>query len=261
MARQRLDAFTSAYIEAALWSTNDESDESGGEPLDKNYDASDIAEKSMRRIISDCASFQERYGHLIYDDDSPAISKYGADEMAGHDFWLTRNGHGSGFWDGNWPKHGEELTAAAEEYGNVDIVVGDDGELHFEGGRQPQGTFANEAPRGRGRQGVEQFVLSKLGHTKTMREGSPSSGLTLGKPERHRAGFGARQHTVERTPVYNSAGKEIGAVQRRFTKNRAIDSMTTHHASRAGVRGYDLAWLGRQEDAVQSGDWQRRTDQ
>ena len=23
-------------------------------------------------------------------------------ERIGHDFWLTRNGHGAGFWDGGW---------------------------------------------------------------------------------------------------------------------------------------------------------------
>lgn len=23
-------------------------------------------------------------------------------ERIGHDFWLTRNGHGAGFWDGDW---------------------------------------------------------------------------------------------------------------------------------------------------------------
>ena len=48
MPRQRieptdLDAFTNAYIETMLWSTNDESDEKGGEPLDTNYGPTDIA--------------------------------------------------------------------------------------------------------------------------------------------------------------------------------------------------------------------------
>ena len=38
-----LDEFLDAYVTAALWSTNDNADDSGGEPLDLNYDASDIA--------------------------------------------------------------------------------------------------------------------------------------------------------------------------------------------------------------------------
>src|SRR5208282_4942052 len=33
-----IDKFTQAYIVAALWSSNDNSDPSGGEPLDSNYD-------------------------------------------------------------------------------------------------------------------------------------------------------------------------------------------------------------------------------
>ena len=37
-----MDDFTLAYIEAALWSTNDQSNEQGGEPLDKNYTIDDI---------------------------------------------------------------------------------------------------------------------------------------------------------------------------------------------------------------------------
>lgn len=34
---QGSDEFVDAFFEAALWSSNDESDESGGEPMDANY--------------------------------------------------------------------------------------------------------------------------------------------------------------------------------------------------------------------------------
>lgn len=127
---KKMDAFTRAYFEAALWSTTDESDEQGGEPLDKNYSISDFADDTRDKMISDCADFQERFGELISDDDSPKIEQYGRDEIAGHDFWLTRNGHGAGFWDGDWPNHGDELTNASKEYGEFYLYVGDDGEIH-----------------------------------------------------------------------------------------------------------------------------------
>lgn len=45
------------------------------------------------------------------------------DEMgrAGHDFWLTRNGHGAGFGDGDWPEEaGEKLSEAARSFGGVE---------------------------------------------------------------------------------------------------------------------------------------------
>ena len=34
----------------------------------------------------------------------PTLSNFSIDqcERIGHDFWLTRNGHGAGFWDGDW---------------------------------------------------------------------------------------------------------------------------------------------------------------
>ena len=127
----RLDAFTRAYVEAALWSTNDESDERGGEPLDKNYGVEDIAPETMELIVEDCADFQERFGRLIEDDDPKVVhGEYDRWEKAGHDFWLTREGHGAGFWDGDWPKHGDELTEAAKSYGEFELYVGDDGAIY-----------------------------------------------------------------------------------------------------------------------------------
>lgn len=50
--------------------------------------------------------------------------------MAGHDFWLTRCGHGAGFLDGDWPEpHASALDEAAKAFGNVDLYVGDDGRI------------------------------------------------------------------------------------------------------------------------------------
>lgn len=44
---KELDKFTRQYLETALWSSNDESDDSGGEPFDFNYTTEDIAEESI----------------------------------------------------------------------------------------------------------------------------------------------------------------------------------------------------------------------
>lgn len=39
-------------------------------------------------------------------------------EQAGHDFWLTRNRHGAGFWDDGWPEDAEKtLTDLAHSFG------------------------------------------------------------------------------------------------------------------------------------------------
>jgi len=51
---------------------------------------------------------------------------------AGHDFWLTRCGHGAGYWDGDWEHEaGERLTTAAKAYGEVNFYVGDNGLIYI----------------------------------------------------------------------------------------------------------------------------------
>jgi hypothetical protein len=130
----KLDTFTQAYIEAALWSTNDQNNE---EPLDKNYDVNDIDPATLAAMERECADFQKKFGHLIEDDDSPAIEEWGRDEMAGHEFWLTSNGHGAGFGDGNFPKHDDELYEAAQSYPGFDLYVGDDGVIYAAGHEPP----------------------------------------------------------------------------------------------------------------------------
>lgn len=139
MSTRDLKAFTDAYVEAALWSSNDESDEQGGEPLDANFGPDDIDPATMRAIERDCASFFEKYGRLVEDDESKAIDKWGRWALAGHDFWLTRNGHGAGFGDGNFPKHDDELYEAAKAAGEFYLYVGDDGVIYAMGHEPPTG--------------------------------------------------------------------------------------------------------------------------
>jgi hypothetical protein len=119
-----LASFTQAYIEAALWSSTDNADDSGGAPLDENYDVSDIAPETLRGMIKDCKEFRTgRTKKLL------AEAKV-SDAAAGHDFWLTRNRHGAGFWDRGLGKVGDLLTTDAHAYGGVDLYVGDDGKIY-----------------------------------------------------------------------------------------------------------------------------------
>lgn len=110
------DTFTRQYIETALWSSTD----AAGEPLTKNYSINGLAADTLSRMIRDCNKFQCDNAADIGDDL----------EQAGHDFWLTRNGHGAGFWDGDWPEAGDRLTAASKAFGECDLYVGDDGLIY-----------------------------------------------------------------------------------------------------------------------------------
>jgi hypothetical protein len=58
------------------------------------------------------------------------VTEFTDDEHIAHDFWLTRNHHGAGFWDGDYGKYGDKLTAIAQTFSEVDLYVGDDGLIY-----------------------------------------------------------------------------------------------------------------------------------
>lgn len=113
----QLDLFLKAYVEAALWSSTDDKDV----PLDKYHTAKDLAPETVAKMKADCQKF------LVENDEDIGIEY----ERAGHDFWLTRNGHGAGFWDGDWEEEaGERLTKSAHAFGQADLYIGDDGKIY-----------------------------------------------------------------------------------------------------------------------------------
>ena len=127
-----MDDFTQAFFVAALWSSNDESDDNGGEPMDRNYGIDDFDPKCRAALEAECAAFQRDYAEHIVG--CARRCGYSDDAMAGHDFWLTRNDHGAGFWDGDWPEPAATvLTKASKAYGEVDLYIGDDGKVYAMG--------------------------------------------------------------------------------------------------------------------------------
>jgi hypothetical protein len=109
-----LDAFDAAYVECALWSSTDESDDAGGRPLDDNYGPEDIARSTLLEMQRDCQSFKAANERDLQGLDAA---------QCGHDFWLTRNGHGAGFWDRGLGERGDRLSKASKVYGSVDLMV------------------------------------------------------------------------------------------------------------------------------------------
>jgi hypothetical protein len=125
----KLDSFTLAYIECALFSSLTDDDT----PMDQDYSRHDIADETLAKIVADCERFQTENDELITEENA---LRYGPDcnsasARAGHDFWLTRNGHGAGFWDGDWEESaGKKLTEAAHAFGECNLYVGDDGKVY-----------------------------------------------------------------------------------------------------------------------------------
>lgn len=124
-------SFFDAYLITALWSSHDESDKSGGNPLDANYSPHDIAPATLARMRADCDAFYDANHADLNCEGVTFGPDFDQDGRAGHDFWLTRNGHGAGFWDGDWPEpQAARLTAAASAAGVTDLYVGDDNLIH-----------------------------------------------------------------------------------------------------------------------------------
>jgi len=122
------------YVKTALWSTNtDHLDPEGtgsAGALEDHYGLEDIAPEALESMRADLADF-------IHHADPRALAFWEAELGAGqvgHDFWLTRNGHGAGFWDrfstGIGASFGNHLTEKAKPYGESYLIVGDDGKVY-----------------------------------------------------------------------------------------------------------------------------------
>jgi hypothetical protein len=124
--------FLRGYLECALWTGRDESDEAGGDPLDRNYDVSDFAPETVTKAAAECEAFQAENAddltsfYEVWPFSPDGDSK---EAFAGHNFWLTRNGHGVGFWDRDAGEVGDRLTEASRKAGERYVYVGDDGQL------------------------------------------------------------------------------------------------------------------------------------
>jgi hypothetical protein len=102
-----LDKFLTGYIECALWSSTDDNDE----PLDL-YDEDDIDPTVLETMRADCQDFIKSNAKLLNGLDAA---------QCGHDFWLTRNRHGAGFWDRGLGDVGQQLTEACRPYGEFNL--------------------------------------------------------------------------------------------------------------------------------------------
>ena len=140
-----LDPFEQGYVEA-LFFTEEEALAEQAREMGTVCDAlgfSDLAPDALLSIKQDCAKFRDTGGAVgpqrpwsavmvaIVDPRPHEVFPEDPERQAGHDFWLTRNGHGSGFWDGDWPEpHATTLTHLSRSFGPSDVYLGDDGKLY-----------------------------------------------------------------------------------------------------------------------------------
>jgi len=111
--------YLEGYQACALWSSCDDN----GEPLDGSGML--LAGETLDAFLADCGAF-------LGEIDELGLPWRGEIEWEalGHDLWLTRNGHGAGFWDRDLGELGDALTEAAKRQGSCDLYVGDDGMIY-----------------------------------------------------------------------------------------------------------------------------------
>ena len=126
--------FICGYVTAMLWSSTDESTPSGGEPFNRNYSAQDLTPEARERIEIECRAFLYQAGCWITEEQFLGTrTEATLAEYAGHDFWLTRVGHGAGYWDGDWAKHaGKVLSVHSKAFGEIHPYVTDDKQIGLE---------------------------------------------------------------------------------------------------------------------------------
>lgn len=146
------------YVDAAMWSESLGDEVAayiGGNAMPDTslsavFDLGDIAEETLAKMRADVEDF--------FRANRAALLKWYADpSYAGHDFWLTRNGHGTGFWSrghvgavmGAEYRKAQNidvaeqrrrvarnaaltrLSEASKSYGETSLYVGDDDRIHL----------------------------------------------------------------------------------------------------------------------------------
>tara|TARA_R100000808_G_C2080279_1_gene104398 strand:- start:296 stop:691 length:396 start_codon:yes stop_codon:yes gene_type:complete len=118
------DKYFPDYADCALSLSTGENDE----PLDGLYSVDDISDDTAKAMKKDIVDFLDYLDEQLEGWSDSLPDWYGFEQFA-HDFWLTRNGHGAGFWDRGLGKIGDQLTEHSKAFGSCDLYVSDDSEI------------------------------------------------------------------------------------------------------------------------------------
>lgn len=104
------------YLTCALWCGNLDGDFSIGQVTKASHA---LAENDVREFILTVGIVPRE---ALVDRSVGSVSNRLRDSYMGHDLWLTRNGHGAGFWDGDWAQpYASRMTEAAKMLGERNV--------------------------------------------------------------------------------------------------------------------------------------------
>lgn len=116
-----VDTVTRAYLEMMVWTGHYYESEldDNPTPLDDHYDPDDLPDEIVAEARADCEDFAN---NLEEDGLLARVAQHWTAEQLGHDFALTRNRHGAGFWDRGHGDIGDVLTDRAHPYGEWSLT-------------------------------------------------------------------------------------------------------------------------------------------
>lgn len=114
-----------------LWQAGEMMDENGEmttQMWDERFDEADLSDEARERVVEDFTAFMDN----VTDGDLLAYEAAGqTSAQMIHDYWLTRNRHGGGFWDRGLGELGKRLTDLAQSNGTYDLFETNGGEWDY----------------------------------------------------------------------------------------------------------------------------------
>ena len=124
--KRDINKILNAYLVCALWSSYDDDDA----PFDLTFG---IEEFSVDFINNTTISINNFLALIEQNKLTKSLNRWD-DAQLGHDLWLTRNYHGTGFWDRNF-KDGDKITSLIHTDGElreINLFVTDNNEVDGE---------------------------------------------------------------------------------------------------------------------------------
>ena len=117
----RIEQFSKALgaaVEACLWSTIPSIEDDGAQ-IAENADEYWASPETLTKVRGTIAYYMKGWFLENYESIEKAAEKLGGWEMIGHDFWLTSQGHGAGFWDRGLGDLGDKLTDTVQGFEGI----------------------------------------------------------------------------------------------------------------------------------------------
>lgn len=124
------EIFFRQYIATMLWAEGPHDIEGDDRSFqDRGFTIDNVSEHLTTELRAVCDRFCDENAA----DLELWREEFGSDTEAAHDFWLSSQGHGTGFWDRFNNKHplsvvGRRLNTASKPY-QVDVYLGDNGQV------------------------------------------------------------------------------------------------------------------------------------